>query len=128
MTAGAESQHSVAALAVLSLRLSLMCAVCELAGSDKGFFIPASNITVVRSALENQVFLHVLFRYVRCKLGIISMGGKKSLMVVPLASLKLPSREAVLKCVCLKSEGHIPNSTQCFHFPRRPWRVMARSI
>lgn len=76
MTAGAESQHSVSALAVLPLRFPLMCAVYELAGSAKGFFSPASNITVVRSALENQVFLHVLFRYVRCKLGIISMGKK----------------------------------------------------
>lgn len=89
MTAGAESQHSGSALAVLSLRLSLMCAVCELARTATGFFIPASNITVVRSALENQVFLHVLFRCVRCKLGIISMGEKSpSLMVVPLTSLK----------------------------------------
>lgn len=79
MTARAESQHSVSALAVLSLRLSLMCVVYELARSATGFFIPASNITVVRSALENQVFLRVLFRYVRCKLGIISMGKKKIL-------------------------------------------------
>lgn len=94
MTAGAESQHSVSALAVLSLRLSLMCVVYELARSATGFFIPASNITVVRSALENQVFLHVLFRYVRCKLGIISMGKKKSLMVVPLTSFKLTAEPA----------------------------------
>ena len=127
-TAKVESQRSTFACAVLSLRLSLMCVVDELARSAAGSFISAWNITVVRSALENQGFLHVLFRYVRCRLGIISM-GKKTLIVVPLTSFKLTlGLQAVLKCICLKSACHIPNSTQRFHFPLRPWKVMAHSI
>lgn len=52
VTAGVESQHSMSACAVLSLRLSLMCVVDELARSATGCFISAWNITVVRSALE----------------------------------------------------------------------------
>lgn len=122
MTAGAESQHSVSALAVLSLRLSLMSAVYELARSATGFFIPASNITVVRSALENQVFLHVLFRYVRCKLGIISM-GKKTMMVVPLTSLKLTAEPAgcVEMCVAEIRRPH-PKQHSVFPFPTQGGR------
>lgn len=129
VTAGVESQQSTSACAVLSLRLSLMCAVDELAGSAAVSFISAWNITVVTSALENQVFLHVLFIHVRCKLGITSM-GKKPLTVVPLTSFKLTlGLQAVLKCICLKSACHIPNCAQRFHFPLRPRRVvMARGI
>lgn len=105
-----------------------MCVVDELPRSAVGSFISAWNITVVRPTLEDQVFLHVLFRHVRYKLGIISM-GKKTLIVMALTSFKLTlGLQAVLKCLCMKSACHIPNTAQRFHFPLRPWRVTARSI
>lgn len=115
VTARVESQHSMSACAVLSLRLSLMCVVGERARSAAGSFISAWNITVVRSALENQVFLHVLFRYLRCELGIISM-GKKSLDSGAIDFIQTHAGPA--GCVEMHLlEMSVPHPKQCSAFP-----------
>lgn len=72
VTTRAESQHSMSASAGLSLKFSLVCVVNEVARSAMGSFISAWNITAVRSAPENQMFLYIIYRHVRYKLNIIS--------------------------------------------------------
>lgn len=111
MTTGVESQHSTPACAVLSHKFNLMCVAVELARSAMGSFISPWNITAVRSALENWVFLCVLFRYVRCKLGITSVGNKPPDMV-PLTSFKLRlGLQAMLKCISVPHPSVLSIST-----------------
>lgn len=67
---------------------------------------------------KNHAFPHVLFKYVRCKLGIISMGKKKSLMVVPLTSLKFTAEPAGCVEMCeLEIRRPHPKQHSVFPFP-----------
>lgn len=127
VTAGiVESQHSILLVQCFLLGFLWCVLWTSWPGLPQASFFSAWNITTVISALENQVFLHVLFRYMRCKLGIISV-GKKTLDIGAIVFIQPQTGPAGCAEVHLL-EISMPNSAQHLHFPLRPWRAMACSI